>query len=604
VQQSAAVNEKAADARLLFFASAHARPSPLCRPCIFASVTPASPAIVPQSAVRRLPRLVLLMFCMAYVLPGFLGREPWKNADVGAFGVMLDMAQGQSSWWSPQMLGTPAEMSGLLPYWLGAFAIQSLPFVDPSLAARLPFALLLALTLVCTWYAVYCLARQESAQPVAFAFGGEAHPVDYARAMADAALLALVASLGLAQLSHETTPDVARLAMVSAILLAAARMALPGARQHWGAVALWGAGSLALVFSGAPWIALALGLGLLGGVWHSHRSNPANPVGMPLAVVLVLVLASLALGAWAQQVEWPMGLSLPLGYDAWRRWGRLLVWFTWPAWPLVLWTLWRWRQQWLSAHVALPLCAALVSVVNSALNPDFDRALLLALPATAALAAFALPTLGRSVSALIDWFTLVFFSGCALVIWVIWFAMQTGVPAKPAANVAKLAPGFVPEFSVWLLLPALLATLAWVWLVAWRVGRNRSALWKSLVLPAAGATLCWLLLTTLWLPLLDFGRSYGPVVRRIARMVPPGSPCVLVDGLGQAQIAALRHQAGLTLVRSGSGGDEAACEALVVNPDTMDTLDARIDLVHWAYKATVRRLNDKESLLLYQRVGR
>jgi hypothetical protein len=40
---------------------------------------------------------------------------------------------------------------------------------------------------------------------VAFAFGGEAQLIDYARAMADAALLALVACLGLAQLSHETT---------------------------------------------------------------------------------------------------------------------------------------------------------------------------------------------------------------------------------------------------------------------------------------------------------------------------------------------------------------------------------------------------------------
>jgi 4-amino-4-deoxy-L-arabinose transferase-like glycosyltransferase len=295
-------------------------------------------------------------------------------------------------------------------------------------------------------------------------------------------------------------------------------------------------------------------------------------------------------------------LALPAVWTEWQRWARLLVWFTWPAWPLVLWTLWRWRRQLLSPHVALPLWAALVSVINSAINPDFDRALLLALPALAALAAFALPTLGRSVSALIDWFTLVFFSGCALVIWVIWFAMQTGVPAKPAANVARLAPGFVPEFSLVLLVPALLATVAWFWLVAWRVGRHRQALWKSLVLPAAGATLCWLLLMTLWLPLLDFGRSYGPVVRRIAKLVPASSPCVLADGLSQAQISALQYQGGLTLVRSGLKADPR-CQAMVVHPDSQPTLDERVQLFEWAYKATVRRLNDKESLLLYLRVG-
>lgn len=562
----------------------------------------ATPAIVSQSAVRRLPRLALVLFCVAYVLPGFLGREPWKNYDVASFGAMLEMARGTSGWWQPQVLGMPADVAGPLPYWLGALAIRVLPFFPADMAARVPFALLLALTLVCTWYATYHLARQHGAQPVAFAFGGEAEPVDYARALADAALLALVACLGLAQLSHETTPDLARLAMVSTILMAASRMALPNAGTPWRALLLWGGGTLGLMFSGAPWIALSLGAGLLVGVgWSRARQNALNP--LELSWVVGLLALSLLLAALTQQIHWPANLALPESFGGWRRWARLLAWFTWPTWPLVLWTLWRWRRQLMSPHVALPLWTALVSAINSAINPDFDRALLLALPAFAALAAFALPTLGRSVSALIDWFTLVFFSGCALVIWVIWFAMQTGVPAKPAANVAKLAPGFMAEFSWPLLLPALLATMAWFWLVAWRVGRNRQAIWKSLVLPAAGATLCWLLLLTLWLPLLDFGRSYGPLARRIAKLAPAASTCVLVDGLGQAQIAALQYQGGLTPVRSTQEGG-AGCRLLVVNPDTQPTLDRRVKLEDWAYKGKVRRLNDREFLLIYQRVGK
>ena len=91
-------------------------------------------------------------------------------------------------------------------------------------------------------------------------------------------------------------------------------------------------------------------------------------------------------------------------------------------------------------------------------TPSSDRSLLLGLPALATLAAFALPTLGRSVAALIDWFTLLFFSGCAFIIWVIWISMQTGFPAKPAANVAKLAPGFEPSFSALAFVAAVAAT--------------------------------------------------------------------------------------------------------------------------------------------------
>jgi len=584
-------------------------------PCIFCAVNTSPPAIVSQSAVRRLPRLALILFCVAYVLPGFLGREPWKNADIAAFGVMLEMAEGRSSWWQPQVLGIAAEETGPLPYWLGALFIKLLPFLSADTAARLPFGMLLALTLVCTWYAVYQLARQPAAQPVSFAFGGEANPIDYARAMADAGLLALVACLGLAQLSHETTPDLARLAMVSAMLYSAASLAQTDLRATARTLAVWVLSAVALVLSGAPWITAFLGMGLLLGVFLARRSQqtandsvaydaqddepPAwrNPV-LWAAALLALVLLGSALAGLVPAAE----LQTPLRTVNWRSWGRLLLWFTWPAWPLVLWTLWRWRQKLLQPHVALPLWAAAVSVVDSLLSPQRDRALLLALPALAALAAFALPTLRRSVSALIDWFTLLFFTGCGLVIWVIWFAMMTGVPAKPAANVAKLAPGYVPEFSLFLFVLAALATCAWIWLVAWRVGKHREAIWKSLVLPAAGSTLCWLLLMTLWLPLLDFGRSYGPISRRIASMVPPQT-CVVADGLSQAQIAALQYHGGLTLHRS-TAGPAPACRTLVVAPGSQPTLDQRVDLTQWAYKATVRRLSDtKESLLLYQRVG-
>jgi 4-amino-4-deoxy-L-arabinose transferase-like glycosyltransferase len=565
-----------------------------------------NPAIVAQSAVRRLPRLALILFCVAYVLPGFLGREPWKLADVSAFGVMLEMATGQGSWWQPQVLGVPVDEAGPLPYWLGALFIRWLPFWSAEVAARVPFALMLALTLACTWYAAYHLARPRPAQPVAFAFGGEAQPVDYARSLADAALLALVASLGLAQLSHETTPDLTRLCAISALLLGAARLSNPEAPQPWRGLLIWSCAGAALAFSGGPWVALVTGGGLLVALrLHTREASDTPPTTRLLAPAAVALVLAAGVAGWAGLLQDP-GLQWPTGWDAWQRWGTLLVWFTWPAWPLVLWTLWRWRRQLLNAHVVLPLWAALVSIGNSAFNPDFDRALLLALPALACLAAFALPTLSRSVSALIDWFTLLFFTGCALIVWIVWVAMMTGVPAKPAANVAKLAPGFVPEFSFGLFAVATLATLAWIWLVSWRVGAHRQALWKSLVLPAGGATLCWLLLMTLWLPLLDHGRSYGPVSRRVAAMVPAGS-CVLVDGLSSAQIAALQYHGRLALVRNSAAAQPLAdtgCRALVATPQSQSTLDQRLDLTQWAFRASVRRLNDRrEQLLVYQRVG-
>ena len=184
-------------------------------------ITP-NPALVTHRAAQRLPRLALFLFCAAYVLPGMFGRDPWRNADITAFGYMASIAQGHSPWWAPALGGVPAD-AALLPYGLGAAAIYLLsPVIDPAFAARLPFAALLVLTLAMTWYSTYHLARTDAAQPLAFAFGGEAEPVDYARAIADGAVLALMATLGLLLLGHETTPELAQLASASVFLYALA----------------------------------------------------------------------------------------------------------------------------------------------------------------------------------------------------------------------------------------------------------------------------------------------------------------------------------------------------------------------------------------------
>jgi hypothetical protein len=116
--------------------------------------------------------------------------------------------------------------------------------------------------------------------------------------------------------------------------------------------------------------------------------------------------------------------------------------------------------------------------------------------------------------------------------------MQLGVPPKPAANIARLAPGFEAEFSPLRLAFAVAGTLAWLALVRWRTGRYRSALWKSLVLPAGGVALAWLLLMTLWLPLLDYARSNRPWVARIAPHVPDGA-CIDATGYPRAAVASL-----------------------------------------------------------------
>ena len=559
-----------------------------------------SPAIVAQGAVRRLPRLALLLFCLAYLLPGFIGREPWRSADITAFGYMRVLAGGQADWFAPLLMGMAPDVDALLPYWLGAWALQLAPaWIAPDLAARLPFIGLLVLGFMAVWNGVYYLARSPRAQPVAFAFGGEAQPADYARAMADGGLLAFIACLGLAQLSHETTPALAQLCFTALSFYAVA--ALP--YRTLGPLLAGTTGLLGLTLSGAPSMALLLGGG--SALIHLFDRQPTEPDSsgptrwrwVMLGLTGLLALLATVLDLW----RWRIALPQP-GWDSWRGLGSLLLWFTWPAWPLALWTLWRWRRQLISRHIsrhlALPLWFALITIGATLITPAGDRALLLALPALATLAAFALPTLERSVSALIDWFTLLFFTGCAFVIWVVWIAMQTGFPPQPAANVARLAPGFEPRFVILPFVFAVLATLAWIWLVKWRVGRHRAAIWKSLVLPAGGAALCWLLLTTLWMPLLDHARSYAPLVRRVEAAVKPDA-CIETFGLSRGLMAAFGFHSRLRLEPAA---DSATCLWLIVDRDIVNQTPDIINPSQWTRHSEMGHPREgEEDIVLYRR---
>lgn len=518
---------------------------PPADPIEAARVNLPTPAIVAERGVERLPRLALMLLCAAYLLPGIFGREPWRNADLTAFGFMASIAQGHAPWWQPAIAGIPAE-GGPLPYWLGALAIKALPFLDAPTAARLPYALVLAGVFVAVWYACFHLARTDAAQPVAFAFGGEAQAVDYARALADGALLALMASLGLLQLGHETSPELLQLLAVSVYLYGLA--AAPFRRWQSRVAVLTALPVLAA--SDAPTVACALGLlGLLLNHRSSYEEAKRQRVWL-LAALTLTVLAAWAFNGWAWRMRPDTDVASLLS---------LLAWFCWPAGPLALWTLWRWRRHGLRRHITVPAIALLVPLLACITMNGSERALLLALPSLAILAAFALPTLSRGFAAAVDWFSVFFFSAAALFFWLYYLSMHTGWPARPLANLRRLAEGFEPRFSVLALLFALAATVAWLALVRWRTARHRHALWKSLALPAGGVALGWLLVMSLLLPPLDYARSLAPLVARM----PADATCLAAPGQGLPTLAALEWHGGWRVEGRASLARTACSHAVI-----------------------------------------
>ena len=567
-----------------------------------------TPAIVAQNAVRPLPRIALWLFCLAYLIPGLVGREPWKGEELQVFGQMLALAQGQSDWLHPTVWGQTLPLDAPLAYWMGAWAIGLAPsWLSAGSAARIPFALLLAMAMVSTWYGAYYLGLGKRAQPVAFAFGGEAKPKDYARTIADSATLALIACLGLALLSHEATPMLMQLSFFGCAFFGAA--ALPYHPKKSASALVVALAGLSL--SGAPTLSVLLATGIALVILFDKENEGHLPLRLYACALLACAIGIASIANYFDLFHWRLA-TMDRDWNDWRGLFDLLVWFMWPAWPLVLWTLWQWRRQWLSRnwsrHLVLPLWFMALAICVALMTRTEDQTLMLALPPMATLAAFALPTFRRSFSAFIDWFTLIFFTGCAFIIWVIWIAMQTGWPPQPAANVARLAPGFLPTFSGLAFVIALMATAIWAWLVKWRVGRHRQAMWKSLVLPSGGAALCWLLLMSLWLPLLDFARSYVPWVQQIQQAMKvhdSASPgCMMTYGLNVGQMTAFHYHGGFQIkpLDNAESPQIASCYWLLVDNDSRPELAQVAHVKEWRRVETIKRpANKNEDVTLYVR---
>lgn len=476
--------------------------------------------VLTDDSVARLPRWALLGICILYAVPGFIGHEPWKGPEALAFGRALDALQGASL---PADLGTALGAASM-----AAFG-RLLGLPD---AFRLPSLLLLWLTFALLWYACYHFARRDDVQPAALPFGGQPHPVAYARAVADGSLLGMIACLGLADVGHTGIPEVGQMACVALLLYAGA-----AAGEHrMRSLMLAPAALILLSLFGAPRIALLLGATLSLGL-IARRRQQAMAAALLCATVLCAALW-LRLGRSSHPAVEPDVAGLL----------RLAVWFWWPLWLVVGYGLWVRRRHWLQPEVVVPLVILLCIAAGAALLNARDTTLLLSLPPLTLLAATSLPYLTRTALAAIDWFAVALFTALAAFLWVLWIASQTGWPRTIAGNIERFYPGFRDAgawpFQAWAFAAALALTAAWFALVVWRTSRQRKPLWKGMVLTAGGVTLTWGLLQTLGAPMLQSSRSYASVARAVAAQVPAGA-CILPVNVQDSQLVLLRYLGGL-----------------------------------------------------------
>mgnify|MGYP001637668299 FL=1 len=497
-------------------------------------------------ATAKLPRLILLGLSLAYIVAGLFMRDPWKTDDaVGLATMITAIREGGITWLLPQVGLLAHAEEGPLITWVGAASIWLFgPFVGDITAGRLPNLLWFGITAMSVWYGTYLLGRRSEAQPLALPFGGEPAPRDYGRMLADAALLLLLATVGILQRTHETTVVPAIMACQALAFYSLARSV---DRPVSGTTTLGIA--LAASFLTRGWVgATPIMIGALlafyprSQLWKRKRWLPWATL-VTLALILAWwIPASESSQYWIR--NWKTWNLASFAWPSWHDMGRTLrdlPWYLWPTWPLALLAVWRWRAWIYAPHIWLPLmllaCSALVLFgLEEATDSEY---VLLAVPC-AVLGAFSLPTLRRGVVNTLDWFAVMCFSLTAATAWLGWVALHFNWPAQISRNIARQTTGYEPVISWTAFTLAVIFTVAWIALVVWRLRVRPQALWRGTVLSAGGLTVTWILLVLLWQPAVDYARSYrtvsGQLAQALAQHMRPGE-CVRGLSLGSGQRA-------------------------------------------------------------------
>jgi 4-amino-4-deoxy-L-arabinose transferase-like glycosyltransferase len=508
------------------------------------------PVRLPAAATLALPRWALYALGLLYILPGLIGRDPWKD-DAASFGIMWTMAHGGlHDWLLLNIAGLPSPEEGPLAFWLGALCIKLFGWlVGDVLAARLAIIGVFVLGTVSLWQTAFRLGRRAEAQPLRLAFGGQPEPDDYGRTVADTAVLIYLGCLGLLLQSHETLAVTLQGSLLAWFLYRSVRYIEEPTTRN---AALTGLvlGALALTRGVAPAIVL------LGALLLCTRflKLPARPVlrnlgvaaGTAVLVMLVWILPALLAHPYNQAPvgDWLAWNASQLGVPSWhslKAFFRVGIWFCWPAWPFAAWAAWAWRRQHGMLHIILPTCFVGLLVLLVLCDPVPEPGdLLKLLPPMALMAAFGLPTMKRGAINAIDWFSVMVLSLLGGLVWLFWIAKLTGWPAQLAKNALKLVPGFKPEFGIVAFVVAAATTVGWILLVRWRLSRQPSVLWRAVVLSSGGLIMLWVLLMTLFLPDLNYSKSYASVAQQIAARLPANADCIDTN-VGPAQRASFAY---------------------------------------------------------------
>ena len=568
------------------------------------------------TTVRPLMWLVALAVLCAWLLPGTLGHEPWKQDETYTFGIIQHMLD-TGDLVVPTNAGQPFVEKPPIYDWVAAGLAwmfgRYLPLHD---AARLASALFAGLTV---YYTARVARRAVGASSwfdlrvigTLALFGGTLVVVKHVHdMMTDVALMA-GAALGFCGLFELLLVHVRDDVGVPPLDTQRRRHAVLSGAAMFGAgvgVSLLAKGLFVPLVFGATTFAVLVMYPACRTRGFAGALGLAALVCAPFALIwpICFYLRSEALfkiWLWDNNVGRFFGFSVAeLGSE---NESRLFVLRTvlsvgFPVVPLALVALvalagGAWRR-WRDPRVALPAIFAGTGFI--VLQSSATIRELYILPFIAPLALLAMQgveQLPRRLHAGWDMTSRVLFGSIAALAWIIWSIMSN--PASTHASLHRLGRwlplDWVMPVKPGLIAAALLMTFGWLWLLP---TFKYCGKWRGVLSWCAGATLAWGLVSTLLLPWLDYAKSYRSVFESLgARMNIEWNDgdCMASTGLGESEAPMLYYYTG---IEHQPTTDTAATECTwLIQQSRRDT--ARQPSGEWSLFWSGARPGDTDELL-------
>ncbi|MEQ1600235.1 MAG: glycosyl transferase [Methylophilaceae bacterium] len=523
---------------------------------------------------------LLILLCVIWVCFGLIGHAPWKPDESQSISIVKSMLQ-EGSLLAPMAVGQTKLENPPLFYWSASGLAKLLaPVLPMHDAARLASGIWMALAIMMVGMTGRELWSSGSGRQTVFIF---------------------LSSIGLIIPAHLLIPELAALTGLAMSLYALAL----AKRRPFRASVLLGSGIgisfLATGFSSAAIaIASALVLPAFFGAWRSK------------SFAIVLGLSALAASPWL--TLWPVLLALtsPDLFYAWLHSSsadfnnyqhihflKTLTWYAWPALPIAIWGLWRYRACLLNKpKFQLLISFFVISFIFIGLSADRRdiHALPLLLP-LAILAGGSVETLKRGAAGLLNWFGLILFGSLSALIWLGWFAMTMGWPAKLAERMKILSGVTAPQINWLAFFIALAASIVGLLVIYNAKRSNRAAITDW----AVGMTMTWCLLMTLWLPWIDAAKSYQKVMFSLKDALPADYICVSSYHLGTPQRALLDYYTNI-LTQPTERTQPISCDLYLIQDErNKEKIEPGAD---WKLIWQGKRASDRfESFRLYQYVS-